>query len=110
MVGEKQAAAADAVALTPETVEVIRKVVQEVVKESVSSVMTEKNAMLFWRAGIKMLQVEAKEGASNFVVWSVKQVAARTAMFLIAGGVIYAVGGWELLFSFLKKMSPLAIK
>lgn len=89
------------VRLTQETIDYMTELVQQAVRQAVSEgikgAITEDTAARFWSAGMQALQRQATHRAGRMVLGGLAGMLSRGAMFLLLGGIVYAVGGWALL-------------
>lgn len=85
------------VRLTPETLDYLDKRVSQAVRDGISSSFNEENAKLFWTAGLNLLQEQASTHAGRFVLGGLWGLLRKLSMFLLLGGIVYAVGGWTAL-------------
>ena len=85
------------VRLTRETVDYIEGRMAEAVRAGITAAMNETNAEAFWAAGLSVLQKRANEHAGRFVIGSLWELARKAAAFVLLGGIVYAVGGWQAL-------------
>jgi len=90
------------VGLSDTTMGEIGEVVASAVKQAITESMNTENAKVFWVAGIEVLQQQASEHAGKFVLGGLMGLVRKTLFFLIAGGMIYALGGWSALAAFFK--------
>lgn len=88
---------AEEVRLTAQTIKYLKKEMQEAVAEGIKSAINEETASAFWSAGFNALQKQATEHAGRFVLGGLWGIARRISMFLLLGGVVYAIGGWTAL-------------
>lgn len=82
------------VRLTDETINYLNERIAEAVARGIKGAITEDTAKAFWSAGFTVLQDQAAEHAGRFVIGGLWGLARKVSMFLILGGVVYAIGGW----------------
>ena len=85
------------VRLTKETLDYLDKRIEVAVQSGIQSAMTEDTAKLFWSAGLSVLQDQASTHAGRFVLGGLWGLVRKVSMFLILGGIVYAIGGWAAL-------------
>lgn len=72
------------------------------VAEGISAAMTDANAQKFVRAMLLEAQTLATEKTGEMVGGAVIALLKRTALFLVLGSIVYAVGGWTSLAALIK--------
>lgn len=97
-------AATEEVRLTEGTLLHFKKLVKDAVREGIAESMTDDNAERFWAAGVRVLQKNATQHAGRVVIGGLKGLASRAALFLLLGGIVYALGGWSALAGFFKTL------
>lgn len=55
---------------------------------------TKDNMEIFWTSAFDVLQEKAQQHTGKFVVASISGVFKKFAVFILLGGLVYAVGGW----------------
>ena len=85
------------VRLTKETIDYLDQRIKEAVQGGISSAITEETAKLFWAAGLNVLQEQASTHAGRFVIGGLWGLIRKLSMFLLLGGIVYAIGGWAAL-------------
>jgi hypothetical protein len=90
------------VRLTNETIKYLREQMRDAVEEAMKSAMNEDTARAFWGAGLKVLQEQAAEHAGRFVLGGLWGLVRKLSTFLLLGGIVYAVGGWQALVGLFK--------
>lgn len=85
------------VRLQQETIDYMRQMMQEAVADAIKGAMTEETAARFWAAGLTVLQRQATQHAGRMVLGGLSGLLRKGAIFVVLGGVVYAVGGWGLL-------------
>lgn len=85
------------VRLTKETLDYLDTRIEVAVQSGVRSAMTEDTAKLFWSAGLSVLQDQASTHAGRFVLGGLWGLVRKLSMFLLLGGIVYAIGGWAAL-------------
>ena len=96
----EQAGDAPEVRLTPHTREQIKQMVADGVRDGISSALNEETAEKFWAAGLSALQKRASEHTGRFVLGGIWGLVRKASVFLLLGGFVYAVGGWQALAGF----------
>lgn len=89
---------------SPEQRNLMKADMREAVREEFKSLMTEENAQMFWLAGFALLQEKAEAHAGRFVIGSMSSVVRKVSMFVLLGGLVYAVGGWSALAGLFKSL------
>lgn len=97
-------AATEEVRLTEGTLLHFKHLVKDAVREGIAESMTDDNAERFWTAGVRVLQKNAAQHAGRVVLGGLKGIASRAFLFLLLGGVVYAVGGWSALAGLFKTL------
>lgn len=87
----------DTVRLTETTLAHLETLMASSVRRAIRESLTEETAELFWGAGLKVLQKQATDHAGRFVIGGLFGLLRRASMFLVLGGVVYAIGGWTAL-------------
>jgi hypothetical protein len=87
----------EAVNLTPEALEHLETRMAAAVASGIRQAMTEDNAAAFWSAGIRVLQRQASEHTGRFVIGGLAAIVRKLSLFMVAGGIVYAIGGWAAL-------------
>jgi hypothetical protein len=86
------------VRLTDETISYLDQRIADAVRVGISQALqealTKDTAQKFWSAGFEMLQEQASVHAGRFVVGGLWGLIRKASMFLVLGGVVYAIGGW----------------
>lgn len=85
------------VRLTDETIEYLEQKMAKAVREGLEAVLNEKTAEQFWIAGFNVLQRNATQHAGRFVIGGLSGLFRKLGWFLLLGGLVYAVGGWNAL-------------
>jgi hypothetical protein len=85
------------VRLTDETIQYLREQMKTAVSEGIASAINEETAEAFWSAGLNVLQKQAQQHAGRFVIGGLWGLARKLGLFLMLGGIVYAVGGWSAL-------------
>lgn len=83
--------------LTPETIDYLKEQVAEAVQKGISGALNEETSEKFWAAGLSVLQKCANEHAGRFVLGSLWGLTRKLLVFLLLGGFVHAVGGWQAL-------------
>ncbi len=90
------------VRLTDETIEYLETRIASAVSNGVKTAITEETATAFWAAGLTALQKQATEHAGRFVIGGLWGLLRRASLFLMLGGIVYALGGWTALAALFK--------
>ena len=85
------------VRLTDETIQYLEDRIASAVGTGIKSAMTEDTAAAFWAAGLTVLQRQATDHAGRFVLGGLWGLARKASLFLMLGGIVYALGGWSAL-------------
>lgn len=85
------------VRLTEETIKYLEQKMANAVQAGIQGAINEKTAEAFWAAGFKVLQTQASQHTGRFVLGGMWSLLNRVAVFLVLGGVVYAIGGWSAL-------------
>lgn len=85
------------VRLTQETIDFLEQRMTAAVRAGITEAINEETAERFWAAGIQVLQRRTSEHAGRFVVGGIIGVIRKLGTFLLLGGLVYAVGGWQAL-------------
>lgn len=85
------------VRLTDETIQYLEDRIASAVGTGIKSAMTEDTAAAFWAAGLSVLQRQATNHAGRFVLGGLWGLARKASLFLMLGGIVYALGGWSAL-------------
>ena len=87
----------DTVRLTDKTLAHLETLMAASVRRAIHEALTEEAAERFWGAGLRVLQRQATDHAGRFVIGGLWGLIRRASMFLVLGGVVYAIGGWSAL-------------
>ena len=90
------------VRLTEETVEYLETRIASAVGSGIKGAMTEETAAAFWLAGLSVLQKQASENAGRFVLDGIWGLMRKASLFMMLGGLVYALGGWSALAALFK--------
>lgn len=90
------------VRLTNETIEYLEQKMAKAVKDGLQSVLNEQTAEAFWAAGFNVLQRNATQHAGRFVIGGLWGITRKLSTFVLLGGIVYALGGWNALAGFFK--------
>lgn len=82
------------VALTEGALRQISERVSTAVSEGIKAGITEETAAAFWAAGLAVFQKQATDHAGRFILGGVMVLARKAFLFLLLGGIFYAIGGW----------------
>ena len=85
------------VRLTDETIQYLEDRIASAVGTGIKSAMTEDTAAAFWAAGLSVLQRQATNHAGRFVLGGLWGLVRKASLFLMLGGIVYALGGWSAL-------------
>jgi len=91
--------------LAQETIAVIRHEIRDCVKEVITDALSEGNAEKFWAVGLTMLRRQTAEKTGTFVGGMAMALLRRGIIFMILGGVVYAIGGWTALAALWKSLA-----
>lgn len=83
------------VRLTDETIEYLETRIAAAVEKGIKWSMTEDTAAAFWVAGLNVLQEQASEHAGRFVLGGLWGLLRKASLFMMLGGIVYAIGGWS---------------
>lgn len=75
------------------------------VAEGVRAAMTQEAAIEFWTTGLTVLQEQARQAAGGWVMSGLGALLKKIALFMLLGGIVYALGGWTALLGFAKLLS-----
>jgi hypothetical protein len=92
------------VRLREETLDHLKEVMRDAVREGVRDLVTEETIEQFWAGGLGMLQKQATEHAGRFVLGGLWGLARKASLFMALGGIVYALGGWSALAALFKAM------
>lgn len=92
------------VRLTDETIQYLEDRIASAVGTGIKNAMTEDTAAAFWAAGITVLQRQATDHAGRFVLDGLWGLARKASLFLMLGGIVYALGGWAALAALIKAL------
>lgn len=87
------------VRLREETLEHMKSLMREAVRDGLRDTVNDEAIERFWAGGLAMLQRQATQHAGRFVLGGLAGLFRKVGMFLVLGGVVYAVGGWSALAS-----------
>ena len=83
------------VRLTDETIEYLESRIANAVQIGIKNAVTEDTAAAFWSAGLQVLQKQASENAGRFVLGGLWGLLRKASLFMMLGGIVYAIGGWS---------------
>lgn len=92
------------VRLTDETIQYLEDRIASAVGTGIKSAMTEDTAAAFWAAGLSVLQRQATNHAGRFVLGGLWGLVRKASLFLMLGGIVYALGGWAALAALIKAL------
>jgi hypothetical protein len=90
---------AEEVKLREETLTHMKELMRDAVRDGLRESINEDVIEAFWAGGVKMLQRQATEHAGRFVLGGIMGIVRRISLFLVLGGIVYALGGWTALAS-----------
>lgn len=82
------------VALTEGALQQISERVSAAVKDGINAGINEETAAAFWAAGLAVFQKQATDHAGRFVLGGALVLVRKAVLFLLLGGLFYAIGGW----------------
>lgn len=82
------------VRLTQETIDYMTLLFQQAVAEGIKSAVTEDMAAKVIAAAVTALQRQATQHAGRVVVGGIVGLVRKGAVFVLLGGLVYALGGW----------------
>lgn len=86
------------VTLTPETITLMEQRMAAAVQAGIKRALNEPDTVAqFWAAGLHVLQRQATQHTGRFVIGGLVGLVQKVGMFLVLGGMVYAVGGWSAL-------------
>lgn len=97
------------VRLTQETIDYMTLLFQQAVAEGIKSAVTEDMAARVIAAGLTALQRQATEHAGRVVMGGILGLARKGALFILLGGLFYAIGGWSALAKLAKFLFSAAV-
>lgn len=92
------------VRLREETLAHLKEVMRDAVKDGVRELVTPEAMEKFWASGFQMLQKQATQQAGRVVLGGLVGLARKAGLFLLLGGIVYAVGGWSALATLAKAL------
>jgi len=92
----------DEVRLKEETLQHMQALMRDAVRQGMQDLVTEKTIEQFWAGGLTMLQKQATQHAGRFVLSGLWGLLSKASLFLMLGGVVYALGGWTALAALFK--------
>lgn len=92
------------VRLTDETIKYLETKMANAVQSGIQNAINERTAEAFWAAGFKVLQTQASQHTGRFVIGGLWSLFQRVGVFLVLGGIVYAIGGWSALATLGKAM------
>jgi hypothetical protein len=92
------------VRLTDTTLAHLESLMAGAVQKGISDAMTEETAEKFWAAGLTVLQRQATQRAGRFVIGGLAGLLRKASLFVLLGGVVYAIGGWSALAGLFKAL------
>lgn len=82
----------------------LKAITREAMREEFEMLFTEDAAKRFWMAGFNVLQEQAQNHAGRFVLGSLGAMFRKVTIFVLIGGLVYAVGGWSALAGLFKTL------
>ncbi len=92
------------VRLTDETIEYLEQKIAQAVRDGIAGAITEDAAARFWGAGLTVLEKQATAQTGKLVLSGLSGLVSKGFLFLLIGGLVYAVGGWTALAGLLKAL------
>lgn len=92
------------VRLTDETIEYLEQKIAQAVRDGIAGAITEDTAAKFWGAGLAVFQKQAAAQTGKFVLSGLSGLLSKGFLFLLVGGLVYAVGGWSALAGLFKAL------
>lgn len=80
-----------------ELVERIADANTKAISSALQQSINEETASKFWMSGIRALQEHAAEHTGRWLLGGVWAVVQKLMLFMLLGGVVYAIGGWSAL-------------
>jgi hypothetical protein len=90
------------VRLRDETLQHMRDMMREAVRDGLKESINDEAIERFWAGGLALLQRQATQHAGRFVLGGLMGIVRKAGVFLVLGGVVYAVGGWSALAALFK--------
>lgn len=92
------------VRLREETLQHMQALMRDAVRDGVRELVTPENMEQFWSSGFQMLQKQATAQAGRFVLGGLVGLLRKASLFVLLGGLVYAVGGWSALATLAKAL------
>lgn len=92
------------VRLRKETLEHMQELMRDAVRDGMRELVTPEAMEQFWSSGFQMLQKEATRHAGRFVLGGLAGLLKKASLFVLLGGIVYAVGGWSALATLAKAL------
>lgn len=92
------------VRLREETLQHMQGLMREAVREGVRELVTPETVEQFWLSGLQALQKQATQQAGRVVLGGLVGLARKAGVFLLLGGIVYAIGGWSALATLAKAL------
>lgn len=92
------------VRLTDETIEYLEQKIAQAVRDGIAGAITEDTAAKFWGAGLAVVQKQAAAQTGKLVLSGLSGLLSKGFLFLLVGGLVYAVGGWSALAGLFKAL------
>ena len=90
--------------LADETISMLRSEIRMAINEGIQDQLTEENFAKFWDVGLRSLQNQAAQRTGLIVGGLLAGMLKKGALFVILGGIVYAVGGWTALAALFKAL------
>lgn len=85
------------VRLTDETITYLEERIAAAVQTGIKGAINEETAAAFWTAGLNALKRNATENTGRFVLGGLWGLMRKLSVFMLLGGLVYALGGWSAL-------------
>lgn len=92
------------VRLREETLKHMQELMRDAVREGVRELVTPETMEQFWSSGFQQLQKQATQQAGRVVLGGLVGLLRKAGLFLLLGGIVYAVGGWSALATLAKAL------
>lgn len=93
---------ANEVRLSDDTIRYLEQRIAAGVQKGLHEAMTEETAAAFWMAGLNVLQKSASDHAGRLVIGGLLGLLRKVGVFMLLGGVVYAMGGWSAMAALVK--------
>lgn len=85
------------VRLQQDTIDHLEEKMRAAVSAGISEALRGDSAKEFWTTGLELLKTEAQKKTGLLVMAGALALVRRIGFFILAGGIVYAVGGWSAL-------------